>query len=71
MILQNIPYRLQFYFQLTLAYSCHYLKEGKAKGIFLLRMKQRFMKSFSSYDIFNECIKNLCITVCIIRTISK
>ena len=48
MMPQNFPYRLQFYLQLTLAYSCHYIKERKAKKILLLRMKQRFIKSFSS-----------------------
>ena len=42
---QNFLYRLRFYLQLTLAYSCHYIKERKAKRIFLLRMKQRFIKS--------------------------
>ena len=48
MMRQNFPYRLQFNFELTLAYSCHYIKKRKAKRIFLLRMKQKFIKSFSS-----------------------
>ena len=46
MIRQN--FRFQVYLQLALAYFCHYIRERKAKGIFLLRMKQTFIKSFSS-----------------------
>ena len=65
---QNFLYCLQFNFQLTLAYSCHYIKERKTKRIFLLRMKQRFIIPLSSSDKFNFCIKNVCISVRINRT---
>ena len=56
---------------LRLTYSGHYIKERKTNKIFLVRMKRRFIKSFSSEDIFNGCIKNLCFSVRINRTISK
>ena len=58
---QNTPYLLSFYLQLRLTYSCHYIKDRKTNRIFLLRMKERFIKPFSSSDIFTGCIKNLCI----------
>ena len=35
MMRQNFPYGLQFYLQLILAYSCHYIKERKLKGFFI------------------------------------
>ena len=43
-----LPVPLTVLLQLALAYSCHYIKERKVKRIFLLRMKQRFIKSFTS-----------------------
>ena len=64
MMRQNFLYGLQFNFQLTLAYSCHYIKQRKAKRFFLLRIKQSFIKSLSTYDIFNACIKKFVILVC-------
>ena len=36
------------YLQLKLAYYSHYIKERQAKRIVLLRIKQSFIKNFSS-----------------------
>ena len=36
------------YLQLKLTYYSHYIKERQAKRIVLLRIKQSFIKSFSS-----------------------
>lgn len=52
------------YLQLKLAYYSHYIKERQAKRIVLLRIKQSFIKSLSTYDIFNACIKKFVILVC-------
>ena len=47
-MLQNFLYHFQFYFQLRITYSRHYIKQRKTISIFLLRMKQKFIKSLSS-----------------------
>ena len=54
MMRQNFLYRLQFYIQLTFAYSCHCIKKRTAKRIFLFKMKQRFIKSFLVAKIYSK-----------------
>ena len=34
-------------------------------GNFLFSLKKRFIKSFSRKNIFNSCIENICISICI------
>ena len=60
---QNFPHCLQFYLQLILAYSCHYIKERKAKRIFLLRMKQR-LSNLLVVKIYSMVLIRICLLRC-------
>ena len=45
MIRQNFPYRLQFNFELTLTYSCHYIRKEKPKD-FLIKNETEIHQIF-------------------------
>ena len=70
---QKQSFQLQFNFQLTLAHPCYYLKEWKAKWILEWNRGSSNFLVAKIYPvvIFNGWIKNLSISVCINRTISK
>ena len=65
MLRQNFPYRLQFYLHLTLAYSCHYIKQRKNKRIFWLRMKQN-SSNLLVVKIYSMAALGICVLVCVL-----
>ena len=70
---QKQSFQLQFNFQLTLAYPCYYLKKMKSQMDFKWNRGSwnLLVAKIYSMVIFNGWFKNLSISVCINRTISK
>ena len=71
MIWQTFPYHLQFYLQVRLAYSCHYIKERKFKRFSYLRMK--LIKLMSSrwdssnllvVEMYSVVALRICVLLC-------